>query len=100
MRRLSFLLVAASVAALITLGAPLPAGAQDDEPAPTAEIPIGDIVPKPNSGDEPTDAGDRGGSLQLVLFGGIVVVLGVGIVRLAVLVKRGDERRTPPASDA
>lgn len=37
-----------------------------------------DIIPKPNSGHEPTDAGDRGGALQIVVF--LAIVAGVGTV--------------------
>ena len=37
-----------------------------------------DIIPKPNSGRDPTDAGDRGGALQVVVF--VAIVAGVGSV--------------------
>ena len=48
-----------------------------------AEVPAQDIVPQPNSGDEPHDPGDRGGTLQLAVLG--LVVLGVaGVVVLVV----------------
>ncbi len=35
-------------------------------------------LPIPDGGAEPTDSGDRGGSGQLALLGGIIVVLGAG----------------------
>jgi len=58
------------------------AGAQDDGTSTTSEPPESPgIIPEPNSGTEPADAGDRGGSLQTVLFvvvmGGIVVIGGL-----------------------
>lgn len=43
------------------------------------ESPVGEIIPKPNSGKAPEDAGDRGGSLQVGLLGLIGVVV-VGMV--------------------
>jgi hypothetical protein len=41
------------------------------------------IVPLPNSGREPTDAGDRGGALQVLVFAAIVAGVG-GIATLIV----------------
>lgn len=66
--------------------------------APAAAVPVGDepvttldrqpdgggIIPRPDSGQEPEDAGDRGGVLQTALF---VAVLG-GVVLIATLVVR------------
>lgn len=49
----------------------------DDAPATTAEpVPDQDIIPRPNSGREPTEAGDRGGALQALVF--VLIVAGVG----------------------
>lgn len=85
-------LVAIAVAALVVVsllvlpGAVPPAGAQDgaqdDGTSTTSEPPESPgIIPEPNSGTEPDDAGDRGGSLQTVVFvvvvGGIVVIGGL-----------------------
>ena len=67
-------------AAALTL-ATHPAAAQDPTTTTTEagqEVPTRDIVPAPNSGDEPTEAGDRGGALQLGLL--VVIVIGVGLV--------------------
>lgn len=53
-----------------------PALAQEDgdtERTTTSLVPTQDIIPEPNSGREPEDAGDRGGALQSVLFAAIVV---------------------------
>jgi uncharacterized protein HemX len=77
----------ALLAALTTLVVlALPAGAQDPSSSTTttAAVPTQDIVPEPDSGRAPTDAGDRGGALQLGLLALVVVVLGgavVGLVR-------------------
>ena len=39
------------------------------------------IIDRPNSGTKPTNPGDRGGSEQLLLLGGLVVVIGgIGVV--------------------
>lgn len=72
------------VLALTAMGA-VPAAAQDPSTsAPGVELPPGDIVPEPNSGEAPSEAGDRGGALQLLLLGLVVVVIGgavYGLVR-------------------
>jgi hypothetical protein len=46
------------------------------------------IIPKPNSGAEPDDAGDRGGGLQSAVFGLIVL----GLVGMGALVVRESRR--------
>lgn len=72
------LLLAVAVAVAAVPGAG-PAGAQ--ETTTTSVVEGADIIPEPNSGTEPDDAGDRGGILQSVLFGAIiVVVIGAGFV--------------------
>jgi hypothetical protein len=40
------------------------------------------IIPRPNSGHEPEDAGDRGGALQLTVLA--LIVVGVGVVGVKV----------------
>jgi hypothetical protein len=62
-----------------------PAAAQDPSTtttAPLSEDPGGGIVPEPDSGVPPTEAGDRGGALQLALLGLVIVVLVAGVVQL------------------
>jgi hypothetical protein len=79
-----------------TLLAPLgvgPASAQDTEP--TNEVPTQDIVPKPNSGTPPEDAGDRGGALQLLVLGLIVAAVAFGAWHLTRQVQRGRAGRPP-----
>lgn len=90
-------LLAATLAALVLFvplalglpGATAPAGAQDttDE----TPVPEHDIIPRPNSGRAPSDAGDRGGVLQGLVF--VVIVTGVGtIVALGVRESRRNRR--------
>ena len=53
------------------------AGDEDDEnPQPGA--PDQNIIPRPNSGQEPTEAGDRGGALQILVF--VALIAGVGTI--------------------
>jgi hypothetical protein len=79
-RRLLASLLLALASLLGPLGAPVAAA---DDPTTTTAVRGGDIIPDPNSGVEPEDAGDRGGALQTALFAGIVVVvvgIGAGLV--------------------
>lgn len=70
-----------------------------------APLPGQDMIPEPNSGRPPSDAGDRGGALQGLVL--LCIVIGVG--GIAVLVVResrrararrvaGSERRTQVGS--
>jgi hypothetical protein len=77
-------LVAVVVAAVLLLG---PAGASaQDAPTTTsstvADLPPAEMIPRPNSGQAPDDAGDRGGALQLLVFGLVVVAVGAGVTKL------------------
>ncbi|MGH9113886.1 MAG: hypothetical protein ACRDZN_16545 [Acidimicrobiales bacterium] len=60
----------------------------DDTP-----VPAQDIIPEPNSGRAPDDAGDRGGVLQGVVFLFIVVGIG-GAVTLVVRESRRSRSRS------
>jgi hypothetical protein len=90
------------VAAALSLGAPAAAAAElqdgggnggvsdttDDTP-----VPAQDIIPEPNSGRAPDDAGDRGGVLQGVVF--LLILVGVGgVVALAVRESRRSRSRS------
>jgi uncharacterized membrane protein len=90
------------VAAALSLGAPAAAAAElqdgggnggvsdttDDTP-----VPAQDIIPEPNSGRAPDDAGDRGGVLQGVVF--LLILVGVGgVVALAVRESRRKRSRS------
>jgi hypothetical protein len=57
----------------------------------TVPVPVDDIIPRPNSGAEPNEAGDRGGALQVAVLVGIVAGVGV-IVALVVRESRRARR--------
>ncbi len=99
-------LLALALAALVLMASPVPAGAaphpvthgavvgqEPDAPAddgtggsaddevdenPQPGAPDQNIIPLPNSGHEPTEAGDRGGALQILVF--VALVAGVGTI--------------------
>lgn len=50
----------------------------DDRSPTTTEVVRRGIIPEPDSGRPPQDAGDRGGAAQLALFG--LVLLGVAAI--------------------
>lgn len=95
MRRLLAGLLVALV--LGALAAPAGAAVAQDETDPTNEVPTQDIVPKPNSGRPPEDAGDRGGALQLLVLGLIVGAVGFGVWRLSRQVRGAKTGPRPPA---
>jgi hypothetical protein len=78
----------AALAAGLVLGSMLavatPAGAQDATTTtlPLPEVSVPHIIPRPNSGHAPTDAGDRGGALQLTVLGVVVVALAAGVLHV------------------
>ena len=93
-------LVSLTVMALARAG--VPAGAQSVEPQPrgTTEAtppPVQRIIPLPNSGHKPEDAGDPGGSLQVLLF--VILIVGVSsIIGLALRDIRKAKRRQAAAA--
>ena len=94
----------ASVAA-VAAGGSLPAAAQQPEDDPDgdpstddAPLPGQDMIPEPNSGRPPSDAGDRGGALQGVVL--LLIVIGVGgIAGLALRESRRARARRIAGSD-
>lgn len=109
MRFLATLALVCSTVALGIVAMATPGIAQDDvEPttppvviseADEGDSPVGDIIPKPNSGREPTDAGDRGGALQLTLLALIVGFFAIAAfsIRRQMLAARGPSpQRRPP----
>jgi DMSO reductase anchor subunit len=81
------LLAALTVVALARATAPAGAqsvGTQPDATTDDTPVPEQRIIPLPNTGHEPTDAGDPGGSLQIVVF----VALVVGVSSIAALARR------------
>jgi hypothetical protein len=71
MRRTLLAVVLVAGLSLGTAGALTPVGAQQPVQVPTQEI-----VPQPNSGQAPTEAGDRGGALQLLVLALVVGAVG------------------------
>jgi hypothetical protein len=69
------LLVAGALVVVLALGKPALVSAQEASSTTIAELPEPHIIPRPNSGSEPEDAGDRGGALQLTVL--VVVVAGL-----------------------
>lgn len=81
-----------ALAAGLTLAAP-PAGAQSDDTTtttvspfddPDAQLPTGNILPRPNSGQAPESAGDPGGWMQYMVF----ALIFAGLALIVVLVVR------------
>lgn len=70
-----------TVGLVVCLAVVGPTAAQAQEP-PSTGMTTQDIVPKPNSGRAPTEAGDRGGALQLLLPAVLVLALGGGALHL------------------
>jgi hypothetical protein len=67
-----------------------PASAQDtggNKP----DVPVQHMIPRPDSGQKPEDAGDRGGALQLGLLGLVVVVLAGGTLHVVRQSRRARE---------
>ena len=79
------------LAVVVVLAAPA-VSAQTDDQGTTTTAPDrgGDIIPRPNSGVEPDDPGDRGGARQTALFIGIV---GGVVVMAAVIVRQSRKAR-------
>lgn len=70
--------------AVVLLGAP-PAPAQDSG----YQVPTQDIIPEPDRGAAPDEAGDRGGALQLAVLGLVVVAVAGGGWHIVRQVRRG-----------
>lgn len=89
MRRLSLAVVA--VAAAVVLAVSLPSAssvAAQDAPSTTTGAAVPHIIPRPNEGHEPTEAGDRGGALQLLVLGLVVVGIGGAVLHLTRVSRR------------
>ena len=81
--------VLVTVAAGLVPAATVAAGDTSTSAPSTTEAPEPpEIIPAPNRGVEPDDAGDRGGGLQSAVFGLIVV----GLVGMGALVVRESRR--------
>jgi hypothetical protein len=89
--------MAARLVALVVLAVGVhvaPASAQDPSSTTTtfAEVPAQDIIPAPNAGEEPGDAGDRGGALQLAILALVVLAIGAAITVLVRQARRAQAR--------
>jgi hypothetical protein len=88
-----------AVALLAVALSATPAAAQDPGTGTTtttlAGLPAPDIIPQPNTDSAPTEAGDRGGALQLALLGLVVVAIGGAVI---VLVRQSRRARTDESS--
>lgn len=73
------ILVVVLLVALLDLGEP---AAAQDAPSSTGEVPTQEIVPRPNSGEAPDEAGDRGGALQLGLLALVVLAVALATANL------------------
>jgi hypothetical protein len=73
--------VAAAFLVAVALLGPIGAGPVLAQTAPTVDqqVPTQDIVPRPDSGVAPEEAGDRGGALQLLLPLLVVAAIGGGV---------------------
>ena len=92
MRLLAVVLLAVALSAA-------PAAAQDPGTGTTtttvAGLPAPDIIPAPNTDSAPTEAGDRGGSLQLAVLGLVVVAIAGAVI---VLVRQSRRARAGESS--
>jgi hypothetical protein len=75
-------LIAAIVLALVVGLVPMRATVADAQEPPATAMTTQDIVPKPNSGHAPTEAGDRGGALQLLILALLAGAVGGGVLHL------------------
>jgi hypothetical protein len=79
-------------------------GSADEEPDenPQPGAAEQDIIPLPNSGHEPSGAGDRGGALQVLVF--VAIVAGLGAITLLAIRdvrrSRAHARSAEPAEPA
>lgn len=64
------------------------------------EVPTQDIIPEPNSGEAPEEAGDRGGGLQLAVFGLVVAALAGGAGAVVVQSRRARRELGQPSASA
>lgn len=72
--------------------APATSAAAQDAP-PSTPVPVPHIIPRPNTGHAPHDAGDRGGALQLVLPVLLVAAVGGGAWHLTREARRAKQDR-------
>lgn len=75
-------LLASAVVVVLAVGSGVPTATVGAQEPPSTGMTTQDIVPKPNSGSAPDEAGDRGGALQLLLPVVIAGALGGAVLHL------------------
>jgi hypothetical protein len=85
-------LLVLALAVLVSTGPPV--GAQDPSTTTTSliEVPAQDIVPQPDVGEEPDDAGDRGGALQIAVLLLVVAAVAGAVVAVVTQSRRARAR--------
>jgi hypothetical protein len=78
----------AGLALLLAVGLCLPAAAAWAQDG-SGQVPTQDIIPEPDSGASPDDAGDRGGGLQLLVLGIVLLAVAGGGWHIARQARRG-----------
>lgn len=91
------LLVAVAVVTLVGPGGPTLAAAQTTPTTEPGQVPTQEIVPRPNSGTAPHEAGDRGGALQLLLPVLLLGAIGGGVWHVSRQARR--HRATEPPAE-
>lgn len=84
---------------LLVASAAITPAAVAQEP-PSTQMTTQDIVPEPNSGRAPTEAGDRGGALQLLIPGVLVIAVGGAVLHLRRQSRRARHSEGSSASQA
>jgi len=93
------LLIAVALLGVVVSSGWEPVAAQDTPDAqdsPSTGMTTQDIVPRPNSGRAPTEAGDRGGALQLLILALVVVAVSGAIWHLVRQSQRARSARRAP----
>lgn len=88
MRRVVCLLVLIAVLSMVGAPGSAASSSEEERPTTTEQPPAPNIIPRPNQGVAPQDAGDRGGALQTVVF----VVIVAGALLMVGLVVRSSRR--------
>ena len=100
-RRVAAAAVAVALAVLLLAGpSAVAAPAQDGTDATATssttstvvELPPAEMIPRPNSGHQPVDSGDRGGSLQLLVFVVVLLALAGGVAKAVLDSRRARAR--------
>lgn len=94
MRRSCLALLAALVLAVTLVTPSAAVSAAGAQGAPPTGAPAPDIVPRPNAGHAPEEAGDRGGALQLLVLGLVVVAVAGATAHIVRQSRRARDRQS------